>query len=270
MLFGFSSLGCPSASLQQAAEIARRHKMHFVELRALHDTCDLPALLSSTPPPEIPLNIRLLATSLHLTTGGDDAINSFLEFAELSKKLNVPYLRVFGDTSFGEPLEDDALHQAAATVRICRKELLNRRLPCRMLLETHGNFSSSSTCLALNRLLVEPIEILWDAHHTWALARESIQETWQSLGPLVRHIHYKDSVPDPSPAEGKSYTLPGEGDYPTYELFQHLQERNYHGGVSLEWEKLWHPELPSLELALESFGKVAFPFGPSFSNTSLL
>jgi len=268
MLFGFSTLGCPSTSLHEAADMAQRYGLDFLELRSLQNTCNLPGLFEGKPIPEIPANIRLLASSLHLTEGGDEAIGSFLEFAELAGRLGVPYVRVFGDTSFGEPLRDDALHQAAATIGICRAELSNRRLSCRMLLETHGNFSSGSVCLALNRLLPEPIEILWDAHHTCYSAGEFIQETWQSLGPLIRHIHYKDSSHNSPETGTRSYTAPGKGDYPTGQLFQHLRAENYREGVSLEWEKLWHPELPPLEVALEAFARIVSPHGANDSQGS--
>jgi sugar phosphate isomerase/epimerase len=119
-----------------------------------------------------------------------------------------------------------------------------------MLLETHDSFSHPECCQKLNEILREPLGILWDSHHTWKISGESPEETWSKLGSWVKHIHYKDSIEEDALLH---YVLPGTGEFPTTSLLRLLQGKGYDGGFSLEWEKLWHPELPPLRNALEKF-----------------
>jgi sugar phosphate isomerase/epimerase len=70
------------------------------------------------------------------------------------------------------------------------------------------------------------------------------------LNPYICHIHFRDGYRDESQPEGATYTLPGQGDYPLEALFTLLKKDRYANWFSLEWEWLWHPELPSLEEAL--------------------
>ncbi len=44
----FSTLGCPSASLDQVQEIARRHDVPLIELRALDGTLELAKHFAAT------------------------------------------------------------------------------------------------------------------------------------------------------------------------------------------------------------------------------
>jgi sugar phosphate isomerase/epimerase len=123
-----------------------------------------------------------------------------------------------------------------------------------MLLETHSAFCSSRMCLRLNELLDDPMLVLWDAHHTWRSARETPGETWEALGPLVRHLHFSDSrlrAPEPS----YECVLPGTGEYPVAALAAVLAKCQDSPSVSLEWEKLWHPELPDIRRALDLFAR---------------
>jgi sugar phosphate isomerase/epimerase len=62
----------------------------------------------------------------------------------------------------------------------------------------------------------------------------------------------KDSINRPSARHPYTYVLPGDGEMPATELFDVLAQGGFNGAVSLEWEKLWHPYLPSLREALQA------------------
>ena len=47
------------------------------------------------------------------------------------------------------------------------------------------------------------------------------------------------------------YVLPGQGAFPIKELDDLLPDQKTQAAISLEWEALWHPELPTLEAALD-------------------
>jgi sugar phosphate isomerase/epimerase len=123
---------------------------------------------------------------------------------------------------------------------------------CEILLETHSAFSAPISCVRLNARLENPVRILWDAHHTWRSAGESPSESWNQIGEWVRHVHFSDSQSREAPT-GYDCVLPGTGEYPVEALRELLWEKHYAYGISLEWERLWHPELGDVREALDQF-----------------
>ncbi len=240
--------------------MAHRHGMDFVELRSLGGTIDLPEYCRTKDivrgRATLPYPVRLVSSSLRLAEATDRDIEKFMEFAKLAEELHAPYVRVFGGGQWPSEVSQGAFESAARVVGRCRELLKDIGLQVEMLLETHDAFSSSERCLAFNRLLDKPIGILWDSHHTWRLAGESPLETWKLLSPWVCHIHYKDSIKKRGSSMGYEYVLPGRGEFPTEALAPLLRREKREIGVSLEWEKLWHPELAPLETALEYFKRV--------------
>jgi sugar phosphate isomerase/epimerase len=259
MMYGFSSIGCPEFSLTETALLAEKFELDFVELRALGGTIDLPAYFAGAEI-EVPKStkIQLVATNLHLMTATDKEIDNFLQYAAVADKLNAPFLRVFGGGQWGDSLTESGLNHAVKVVQRCRAALDVKKSRSEMLLETHSMFSSSANCRRLNERLEDPIRILWDTHHTWRSAGESPGESWRQIGSLVRHVHVSDSRAKKSEPSHQPYdcVLPGTGEYPMTQLKELLIEINYIYGVSLEWEKLWHPHLSNVGEVLERFAKL--------------
>lgn len=261
---GFSTLGNPLDSLLDSNRLARQFGLKFLELRSLEGSLDLPVYFERHPLPAAPVPILVLDTSLCLLTAGAKEVEDFYRFAELAERLHTPYLRVFGrgGEELGEALSSKQLDQMAHWVCQIRQTFAQKRWRCKLLLETHDIFSSAERCLALNNRLDVPLGLLWDAHHTWRFAGEHPEQTWRQIGEWVAHIHYKDSVGVHNTAEAFSYVPPGKGDYPTSALLETLSRAPYAGGISLEWEKLWHPELASIHTALMDFCRIFRPEEP--------
>ena len=95
------------------------------------------------------------------------------------------------------------------------------------------------------------VRLLWDAHHTWRKGVEHPSVTWPAVKPHVVHVHVKDSVGGPGGPLRFQYVLPGAGEFPM-KLLRTTLAAEFTGTVSLEWEKLWHPELAPLDDALRS------------------
>jgi sugar phosphate isomerase/epimerase len=146
------------------------------------------------------------------------------------------------------------------------------------VLETHGDFSDSTVVAALMPRIHSPfVGILWDTHHPWKFFDEPLGQTWDRLRPWVWHTHWKDSVSRPAvPARESStaheqssaataahalmsghreadYVLFGGGEFPAEECARLLKTSGYDGWLSLEWEKMWHPQLEVPEVALPLF-----------------
>lgn len=253
MKFGFSTLGAPQYTLAQCNDLAVGYGLDFLEVRSLGGRLDMPGYFAENPAPAGHLPIRVLGTSLTLTSANDEDVEAFFGFMRLAQGLGVPYLRVFGGGEFSEELDPEKLRHAAATVRRIREKIQAEGWSGEPLLEMHDAFSNSERCQRLNSLLDEPLALLWDSHHTWRIGGESLAETWQAVSPLIRHIHYKDSR---ATELGFGYVLPGDGEFPSQDLFSLLKAQGYAGGVSLEWERMWHRELAPLEEAMPKYAAV--------------
>jgi sugar phosphate isomerase/epimerase len=185
------------------------------------------------------------------------ALDEFYRFAQLAKRFRTPYLRVFGmgGSMLGESPDASSLAKAAETINELRAHLREQECSAEILIETHDVFSASDRCLALNAHLDHPVKILWDSFHTWNLGGESPRESWSKLGPWIAHVHHHDCANPPGSGD-TGFVPSGQGRYPCEDLRTLLQEKHYRGGLSLEWEKLWHPELPPVGEVLGDFVQV--------------
>lgn len=252
-----NTLGCPEASLQAAQELARRHGLDGIEVRALGGSLDLPSYLSATfgSPEALAANQadekaggRIVAfnSSMKLV-GGDGASRAqLLAMVPWAEALGVQWLRVFDG---GATADERELAEAAASLAWWRRERVAHGWRVDLMVETHDALITSA---AIHRLLALAPEasILWDAHHTWRKGGEDPRATWSAIRNRVVHVHVKDSIGVPSARHPFTYVLPGSGEFPMAALLGALREDGFTGPVSLEWERLWHPYLPSLDQAL--------------------
>jgi hypothetical protein len=249
-----SSLGCPELTLEAVAALARHHAIGALELRSLAGTMDLPAHFAAAyGTPEklavlgraMGVKFSALSTSLKAVGGTEADRAAFLQFIPWAEALGVPWLRVFDG---GKNADAAELAEAEATVRWWRESRAKNGWKTDIMIETHD---SLLTAAAIRRFLdVTPGTALrWDAHHTWKKGGEDPLVTWRAIKDRVVSIDVKDSVSRPSAKHAWTYVLPGDGEFPMAPLRTILQAE-YTGPMSLEWEKLWHPCLPPLDVAL--------------------
>lgn len=248
---GFSTLGCAELDLPAVVALAQQCGIHELELRALVGRLDLPAYFAEHDP-GLPRSrallaaagcrVRILDTSVRLLDGpaGLDALRAF---AGLAQALGAPYLRVFdGGEAAHPPTTAAGWAPALALLEAWDAERLRQGWDCALLIETHGAWCTSGPVLDLVQRCPRPLGVLWDAHHTWLRGAEDPVATWRAIGHLVRHLHIKDSLP------GKPvvHCPPGRGDFPLATVLGLLDQAGFAGVASLEWERLWHPELAPL------------------------
>ncbi|HEY5552406.1 MAG TPA: sugar phosphate isomerase/epimerase [Opitutaceae bacterium] len=252
----YSSLGSPELNLEETLALAARHDLPGVELRALAGTIDLPAHFAATygTPRALaerlqshPVRILSLDTSLKLAGGTAAEREGFLKFLPWAEELGVPRLRVFDGGSKSDP---DALRAMADTVAWWRALRAQHGWRADIMAETHDALYSGE---AINRFLaIAPgTGILWDTHNTWRVSGEDPLTTWRAIRPHVVHMHVKDSVSIPNGKHAYSYRLPGEGEFPMAALRAVIRDE-FDGPVSLEWERLWHPELAPIDDAVNA------------------
>jgi sugar phosphate isomerase/epimerase len=259
-LRAISTLGCFEFTLPQIAGLAREYSLDAVELRGVAGELDLPAHFAAaygtphnlvTEVRRLGLRIVSLDTSFRLADGSESDRASLLAYVPWADALGVRWLRVFDGGSPQDPMTQS---RALETLTWWRRERRAHGWSCDLLMETHDALFTAD---AINRFTdaAGGIAILWDSHHTWKRGNEDPVTTWRAIRSHVVHIHVKDSVSQPSGKHSYTYMLPGEGEFPAVALFAALRVDDYRGVVSLEWERLWHPELAPVADALTSAAK---------------
>jgi sugar phosphate isomerase/epimerase len=194
-----------------------------------------------------PVRVAALNPSLKLAGAAPGDREKFLDYVPWAEAAGVRWLRVFDG---GKNADAAELAQMTETVNWWRALRRERGWQADLMIETHD---SLFTAAAIGRFLaVAPgTAMLWDSHHTWKKGGEDPVATWRAIQASVAHVHVKDSISVPSARHPFTYVLPGDGEFPILPLLAALRADRFDGCVSLEWEKLWHPYLPSLDEALQ-------------------
>jgi sugar phosphate isomerase/epimerase len=84
---------------------------------------------------------------------------------------------------------------------------------------------------------------------------EQIDETIDNIGPLILHTHFKDSVFEHREGESPCfrYVFFGEGELPVAEILKALRRIRYDGFLSLEWEKMWQPNIEEPDVVFPQY-----------------
>ncbi len=254
----FSTLGCSEMSLEEILALCSDFGISSLEIRGIGGVLDNSKIevFSSASSNATKIAFEqsgviptVLGTScaFHNQEKFDKAINEGLEAIKIAENLNVPYIRVFGD----KITEGDEL---GCTERvICGiKTLCENAKSTTVLLEVHGSFNTEK---ALSPVLdglsdIKNFGLIWDIEHTHEVYGENWLAFYRFARPYIKHVHIKDRN------SKKGLVLTGEGDVPIIPITKQLLTDGYDGYFSLEWEKKWHPELPDIRTALDSFIKV--------------
>jgi sugar phosphate isomerase/epimerase len=173
-------------------------------------------------------------------------------FIDLAGALGVPYVRVFGNNYVAGVPREQMLEHIAKGLRELGEYARPRNV--QVIIETHGDFTDSPTLLELMRRADSPgVAILWDAHHTFVLSKESPETTVRELGTYIRHTHLKDSVSAGAAITDRKYVLTGTGEVPVRRQVEALVRSGYRGFYNFEWEKRWHPEIEEPEVAFAHY-----------------
>lgn len=251
----FSTLGCPELDLDGALNLACRHGFRIIELRALANRVDLPVWFEEVyeTPEKLAAHLEghqvkvcAMGTSFRLVGNTEADRAALVEFTRWADALDTGYLRVFdgGATGSGEEMEE-----AAATLAWWREERMKHFWAVDLMVETHDSLLTSPILTDFFKV-AKGTALLWDAHHTWRKGGEDPLLTWKAVRKHTVHVHVKDSVAVPSARHPYTYVLPGDGEFAMKRLKAELQADRYSGVVSLEWERMWHPDLPELDKAL--------------------
>ena len=255
MKLAFSTLGCPTWSLAEVAAAAKKFGYQALEFRGLTGELDIrkiPALA----PENIAATREILGDTAICVYGSSltmdssvsraDTIKEGREVIDICASDGIPFIRVFGNEVFPEEDEKAALeHIASGFTELCGyAEDKNVSL----LVEVHGNVTTLPRLSYLAEKVTSPaFGILWDIAHTDKQYKDDFASFYRPLLPLIRHIHVKDHI---RLEKGTQLCDIGKGEIPIAPIVSSLIKDGYDGYFSLEWEKMWHPDLAPLEEAL--------------------
>jgi sugar phosphate isomerase/epimerase len=252
---GFSTLGCPGWTLEQAVAAAAAQGYDGIELRLLDDQTITPELLMSNKTrirrafAGSGVELASLGSSVRLSMPDPNerarSIADGIALCDLARDLGARIIRVFG----GKRPDGVSLDQGIANVA----EGLSAIAPAaesagvKLVLETHDDFASSATVAAVMARVPSPaVGALWDTHHPYRMG-ESCATVWRNLSGRLMHTHVKDAR-----RKGESdwdLVLLEQGEVPVREAIQTLKASSWDGYIVVEWEKKWHMEIPDPEVA---------------------
>ena len=263
MKVSFSTLACPDWSLAEILRAATAYGYDGVELRVVSRQLDLWNLAEFKPHSLAATRSVIADHGLVIPSMGSSAcfhspdakerdrnLDLAVRMAEIAAGIGSPSIRVFGDHI--QPGSDRK--QTAAWIADSLQHLAGRLKSSgvQVWLETHGDFASAADVSEVFERLndVPEIGIIWDPANAFDKSGEEPLIP-PPLSQRICHAHLKDLVHD---SQGRtSYVLTGEGQFPVNTMLASLEAIDFDGFVSFEWEKHWHPELASPEVALPHF-----------------
>jgi sugar phosphate isomerase/epimerase len=262
MKLAFSTLGCPKWELDQIAATARRLGYDGVELRAVGGSLDLldrPEFRSGTVKAARTLfaesNVEICCVDTSCAFHSPSRVErcAQVELAvmhgELAAELGAPSIRVFPDKIQAGATREETRDYICECLR-----QVAERMPDEVCvaLETHGDFARTEATVEIVALVNHPrVKLIWDVANSVA-AGDSIAVAGQTVKQFLSHIHLRDARPVAT-SEHWLPVLAGAGEVSFAETLAVIDELNYDGYVSFEWEKYWHPEIEEPEVALPDF-----------------
>ncbi len=262
-LLSFSTLGCPDWSFEKIMNFAVAHSYQGIELRGILRQMDLTKCNEFSNTQNRKTTMKLMedkglrfvnlgsSATLHFAGAAERQKNldDGRRFIDLAHQIDCSFVRVFPN-NFPKEQEKNK------TMDLITKGLLElgeyaKGTKVTVLMETHGDLVKTDNLLTImNAARHEHTGLVWDISNMWTITKEPPIEVYKKLKPYIRHTHIKDE----KMLDGKQqYTLLGQGDVPIFEAIDELIKSNYKGYYSFEWEKLWHPEIASPDIALADY-----------------
>jgi fatty-acyl-CoA synthase len=261
MKFTLNTLGAPGWTLEETAANARAYGYSGVDLRLIDgQLIDLAVVRANRQRIKAvfapgDLALAVLATSVRLAVREPRARQATLDEArqwiDLAAELQVPVIRFFAASNPPE-LDLDASIQTVGEMLATLADSA-RRAGVQIGVETHDEFASArSVASALEIAPPDATGAIWDMWHTTRVG-ESPAACVELLGRRLINVHLKDARKTPA---GWQLVLLGEGDVPVRDALRLLRAIGYHGFISVEWEKKWHPEIAEPEIAFPAYMRV--------------
>ena len=266
MKISFSTIACPDYYWVDIYSMAKDLGFDGIEIRGMGDDFAAYKAMPFTEAnrPKTMAKLKALNIEIPCLSSGcclkfkekeAETIAELTEYCKLAQQINAPYIRVLADLEAAPNGEVDDAYVAEQLKKLAP---IAAQYDVTLLVETNGVYSDTHRLRALlDSINSHKIAALWDMHHPYRFAGESPEQTVANLGELIKYVHIKDSVME----NGKVvYKMMGEGDLPIQKMIEALQSIQYTGYVSLEWVKLWMPNLLDAGVVFPQYAEFMRPF----------
>ncbi|CAM3900893.1 sugar phosphate isomerase/epimerase family protein [Lederbergia lenta] len=263
MKLAFTTLGCPKWDMDTIITKAVEFGYDGVDFRGYLGEMEiytLPEFSSNIEETkkkfaDATLEIPCFSSSVRLFTTSETELNNYLEelkqYGTLCRVFNTPYIRVFGG-AIGRTARQDAIEIVVSNLQKMLK--IAEEYQVTLLLETHDDWTNCEYVRdVLQGVDSAYFAVLWDVHHPYRTVGENPELTWKTLGDRIKYTHWKDSYIKEDTSRGYQLCLLGEGDIPLERMYRLLQDEGYEGYYTLEWEKVWCPEIEEPDIAFKQY-----------------
>lgn len=230
MKTSFSTLSCMDKTPAEVSGLAKKHGFDAIEIR-LDKSGEFGGLSDPSVIRSLFDGIGILSLNTGITVASDFLpLEEIKRTASFAAECGAGGIRIFADPK-GELLR--LADPVASLSDAAREEGV------RLLIETHGNLTSTSGIRKLLDLTDSSFGVIWDVLHT-VESGETIEESAENLRSAVAHVHLKDALKTDT---GFKMTKLGDGVIAPSSVRKLLDED---AAYSLEWEEFWHEELKGL------------------------
>ena len=246
MKYSFMSFSCPELTLAEMLALAERYGYDGIEPRI--EAGHKHGIEMSTGPEkrrtlaqmaaDSPVALCCVATSRQYAdpAATKQQIQDTLRCIDLAADVSSPRLRVFGG-----PIAKGVDRQQAIDLLI--KSFLAvadhaQQRGVTLCVETHDDWCNPDHLAEVMRRVNHPaIAVNWDVMHPVRAAKWTVDRSFETLKPWIRHLHVHDGTQDLEKLE----LLPmGQGDIDHRRAIQLLHTISYDGYLSGEWIN-WEP-----------------------------
>lgn len=264
-LLSFSTLGCPDWDFKQVVDFAAAHDYQGIELRGIKRQLNLLQCQEFKNADNRKATVRMMkdkglkfvdlgsSANLHFPEGSERTKNldEAKRFIDLAQEIGCPFIRVFPN-DFPKGTDKNATMDLMADGLLTLAKYAEGS-NVSVLIESHGDLVYSGDLeKVLKTAEHKHAGMIWDVVNMWSITKEPVAQVFERLKKYIRHTHIKDAKVSGGDVQ---FVFLGKGDVPIFEAIDLLAKSNYQGYYSFEWEKLWHPELPSSELALADYSQ---------------
>jgi len=249
----FSTLAFTDRNLEGAVSLGSSLGYAGVELRVIDgqlfdsslSSTDRARVKQSTTAARLP--IVAVGSSVVLTS--DDPGPELHRMLALTNEWESPFIRVYGGHLSEDP--ETRRNQMESAAKVLEEAIpVAERFGVTMLIETHDGFSASKVAAELlAKVPSKSFGAIWDSLHPHRMG-ETPAEVYKNIGARTYHVHIKDGRRSAAHKGGWQLVPLGEGEVPVQEVLNQLVAGGYTGYLTVEWEKYWHPEIESAEVAL--------------------
>jgi sugar phosphate isomerase/epimerase len=240
----------PELSLAENFEVAKRfgydgieprldqdHK-HGIEVAARADEREAARVAAD----DAGVAIACLATSIRYADPAqtDAMLADTHARIDLAGDVGCPTIRVFGGKIPDGMSRKDAIALLARSLASVADHAAERNVT--VCLETHDDWTDPAHVATVLRAVDHPhIAANWDIMHPIRTGKATIEESFETLKPWVRHLHIHDRDP-----ETDKLCPIGEGDVDHRRVMELLKSIDYAGTLSGEWIgwEPWEMHLP--------------------------